>query len=153
MANPPLSASIWFNNLQLIERLRGAMEAKRSICIAATAANAKQDIPTKHLSSEFDERKRGWKRCECPIVVSGTLQKRFKRHSTNLWEWAAARSIAEQFEAAGSWDGMVPVVAAPAQATKSAPKSRTTIEDAVKISLPSCNSPSLPERTRNTDCS
>ena len=30
---------------------------------------------------------------------------------------------------------MVPVVAAPAQATKSAPKSRTTIEDAVKIFL------------------
>jgi hypothetical protein len=53
------------------------------------------------FSTEFEERKRGWKRCECPIVISGTLQKKFKRHSTNLWEWDAARAIAGQFEATG----------------------------------------------------
>jgi hypothetical protein len=34
------------------------------------------------LSGEFDERKKGWKRCECPIMASGTLLKRYRRQST-----------------------------------------------------------------------
>jgi integrase len=59
--------------------------------------------PHQHLSSEFDERKRGWKRCECPIVVSGTLNKNFRRESTGKWEWDDARAIAAGIEAAGSW--------------------------------------------------
>jgi integrase len=57
-----------------------------------------------YISSEFEERKRGWKRCECPIVLSGTLQRKFKRVSTGQWEWAAARAIAAQREALGDWD-------------------------------------------------
>jgi hypothetical protein len=28
-----------------------------------------EEAPT----SEYDERKKGWKRCECPLFVSGTL--------------------------------------------------------------------------------
>jgi hypothetical protein len=47
-----------------------------------------------HLSSEFDERKRGWKRCECPIVISGTLNLTFRRQSTGKWEWDDARAVA-----------------------------------------------------------
>lgn len=61
--------------------------------------------PHNHLSSEFDERKRGWKRCECPIVISGTLAGKFRRHSTGKWEWDDVRRIAAGFEDAGSWDG------------------------------------------------
>ena len=49
--------------------------------------------PHQHLSSEFDERKRGWKRCECPIVVSGTLNKTFRRQSTVKWEWDDAEPL------------------------------------------------------------
>jgi hypothetical protein len=60
----------------------------------------------KTRTSEYDERKRGWKRCECPVFVSGTLQEKFKRHNTGLWKFDAARSIAGQFEAAGSWDSV-----------------------------------------------
>jgi integrase len=63
--------------------------------------------PHQHLSSEFDERKRGWKRCECPIVVSGTLDKKFRRESTGKWEWDDARAIATALEAAGTWGGEI----------------------------------------------
>jgi len=44
-------------------------------------------------TSEYDERKKGWKRCECPIFTSGTLQGHFKRQNTGQWEWAAAQPI------------------------------------------------------------
>jgi len=47
------------------------------------------------LSSEFDERKKGWRRCECAIMASGTLQKRYKRQSTGRWDWDAARAIVD----------------------------------------------------------
>jgi hypothetical protein len=33
-------------------------------------------------TSEYDERKKGWRRCECPIFVSGTLQDQFKRQNS-----------------------------------------------------------------------
>jgi site-specific recombinase XerD len=95
----------------------------------------KASHPEQSFSTEFDERKRGWKRCECPIVVSGTLQKRFKRHSTNLWEWGAARSIAEQFEAAGRWEGISPIATPPPPPPEFAQRSRTTVELAVKTFL------------------
>lgn len=61
--------------------------------------------PEQSFSSEFEERKKGWKRCECPIVVSGTLQKKFKRQTTGQWEWEAARSIAAQYESIRTWNG------------------------------------------------
>jgi hypothetical protein len=64
-------------------------------------------------------RKRGWKRCECPIVISGTLQKKFRRHSTGLWEWDYARALAAQIEARGTWSDMP----APLPAIPSAPSS------------------------------
>jgi integrase len=86
------------------------------------------------FSSEFEERKRGWTRCECPIVVSGTLQKKFKRHSTNLWEWDAARAIATQFETAGSWDG-TRVVHMPQPERPDTSTGRATITDACKVFL------------------
>lgn len=57
------------------------------------------------LSSEFDERKKGWKRCECPIFASGTLAKLYRRQSTGQWEWANAKTVTASWEAAGSWDG------------------------------------------------
>ena len=69
--------------------------------------------PEQLISSEFDERKKGWKRCECPIVLAGTLQRKFKRVTTGQWEWDAARLIAAQREAAGGWSEE----AAPAQAS------------------------------------
>ncbi|HLJ16789.1 MAG TPA: hypothetical protein VKV15_20000, partial [Bryobacteraceae bacterium] len=43
--------------------------------------------PEESRTSEYDERKKGWKRCECPIFLSGTLQGCFKRHNSGRWEW------------------------------------------------------------------
>lgn len=63
--------------------------------------DCKTGHPEDHLSSEFDERKKVWRRCECPIVASGTLNRKFRRQSTGQWEWANARAIARQWEAVG----------------------------------------------------
>jgi len=99
-------------------------------------------------SSEFDERKKGWKRCECPIVVSGTLQKRFRRQSTGVWEWDDARAIAAQFGQAGNWDGTTPVPPAPSSATSmAAPPQRTTIAEATEAFLVKCQSRNIADPT------
>jgi len=66
--------------------------------------DCKSGHPEESLSTDFDERKRGWRRCECPIVVSGTLNRKFRRQSTGKWEWVEAREIAAGLELAGSWD-------------------------------------------------
>ncbi|HEX3471349.1 MAG TPA: hypothetical protein VHT28_09205, partial [Silvibacterium sp.] len=60
------------------------------------------------LSSEFDERKKGWKRCDCPITASGTLAKKYRRQSTGQWEWEAARAIVTNWEQAREWGGGAP---------------------------------------------
>jgi integrase len=54
-------------------------------------------------TSEYDERKKGWKRCECPIFVSGTLQGTFKRKNTSQWGWDGAHAVSISYEEAGNW--------------------------------------------------
>jgi hypothetical protein len=66
--------------------------------------DCKAGHPEDSLCSEFDERKKGWRRCECPIFVSGTLARRFRRQSTGKWEWDAAKVIAGQWEGRNSWN-------------------------------------------------
>jgi integrase len=95
------------------------------------------------FSTEFEERKRGWKRCECPIVVAGTLQKKFKRHSTNLWEWDQVRPIAAAFEQAGSWDAAALATVSAAQPSLPSPggaaqTKRVTINDATEAYRAKC---------------
>ena len=85
-------------------------------------------------SGEFDERKKGWKRCACGIFVSGTLGGKFSRKATGTPDWTEARRIAAVYEKADSWTGKpkpqpVPITAAAAE------PSRITIEDAVKVFL------------------
>jgi hypothetical protein len=48
-------------------------------------------------AAEYDERKKGFKRCECPIVASGILHSKFRRQTTGQWE------------ASGSWGKADPV--------------------------------------------
>ena len=69
--------------------------------------------PYQFRSSEFEERKRGWKRCECPITASGTLHGKYRRQSTGAWEWQAALAVVAAWEQAGSWTSPLqrPVVA------------------------------------------
>ncbi len=82
-------------------------------------------------------RKKGWKRCECPIFASGTLRGTFKRHNTGQWEWTAARAIAAEFDAVGTWTKPTDEAAS---ATKPAPAeepkpARITIADATEVFL------------------
>jgi hypothetical protein len=61
--------------------------------------------PEDSSSGEFEERKKGWKRCECPIFASGTLDRTFRRKSTGQWEWEPAKATTAIWERAGSWTG------------------------------------------------
>jgi len=108
--------------------------------------------PYQFRSSEFEERKRGWKRCECPIVVAGTLNKKFLRQSTNKWEWDDARTIAQVIEASGSWDGELALPGvAPEPVPKPAP-ARFPIAQATKAFLDEMQERPLSPRTRNIVC-
>jgi len=57
-------------------------------------------------SGEFEERKRGWTRCDCPIFASGTLDGEFKRKSTEVWDREAAKTVANQWQSDSSWAGL-----------------------------------------------
>jgi integrase len=81
-------------------------------------------------SGEFDERKKGWKRCACVIFASGTLGGKFSRKATGTADWDVAHRIAEIYAKADSWTGKPPepALAAPEP-------TRITIEDAIKVYL------------------
>jgi hypothetical protein len=81
-------------------------------------------------SGEFEERKKSWRRCDCPITVSGTIAGKSRRQSTWQWEWDKARTVAAQWEKANSWDGKV-VLPAPEPVLQD----RITIELATKSFL------------------
>jgi site-specific recombinase XerD len=67
--------------------------------------------PEDTRSGEFEEHRRGWKRCGCPVHVSGSIAGKFKRQSTGQWEWNAAREVVAQWESAGAW--AIPAVVPP----------------------------------------
>ena len=61
------------------------------------------DIPEDSRSGEFEERRRGWKKCGCLIHVSGTLGGKFSRKQTGKSDWAEAKAVVAVWEAAQSW--------------------------------------------------
>ena len=103
----------------------------------------KAGYPEDLRSSEYDERRKGWKRCECPILVSGTLARKFRRQATGQWEWEPARAVAAGIERAGSWEPLP----APLPAEKSAPASRVTVSDATDAFLAKCKSRNIQPTT------
>jgi integrase len=82
-------------------------------------------------SGEFEERKRGWKRCACLIFISGTLDRKFSRKCTDKADWIEARRIADEYEKAGSWTGKPNLLPPPREPALE--KARVTIADASKI--------------------
>src|SRR3984885_1976540 len=88
--------------------------------------DCKAEHPEEFRTSEYDERKKGFKRCECHIFVSGTLSGRAGRKSTGRWEWEEAKSVSEAWEQAGAWDGAP--VSAPLPAPDPGSPQRVTIE-------------------------
>jgi len=94
-------------------------------------------------TSEYDERKKGWKRCDCPIFVSGTLNRKFARQTTGQWEWAHARAIAAKLEASGRWTAD-PV---PEPSRPPATSERITIGEAVEAFLAKCKNRNIAPNT------
>lgn len=94
--------------------------------------------PEDFKSGEFEEGRRGWKRCSCPIHASGNIRGKFKRQSTGRWEWDAAQSVAAQWESAGAWgERALKVASEPCQATI-AQSTAPTIPEATEAFLLKC---------------
>lgn len=82
-------------------------------------------------SGEFEEGRRGWKKCACLIHVSGTLGRKFSRKQTGKSEWDEAKAVVAVWQAAQSWEGLAQINEAvpPAPAV---PDGRTTIARAIQ---------------------
>jgi len=83
-------------------------------------------------SGEFEEGRRGWKKCACLIHVSGTLGGKFNRRQTGKSDWEEAKALAAAWEAADSWDGKAEPPPPPVTA---AVPGRITLADAVRVFL------------------
>ena len=91
--------------------------------------------PWQSRSSELEERRKTWKRCDCVIHFSATIGGKFGRKATTTTDWDEARSYASALAASGSWDGSV-AASAPEPIAASTPQ-RVTIADAIRIFLAS----------------
>ena len=89
--------------------------------------------PEESRSGEFDERKKGWKRCACFIFASGTLGGTFKRKYTGKSNWEEARAVSAEWEKAGSWEGTPP--APPSMPVEKPLTARASLADAIKVFL------------------
>jgi hypothetical protein len=103
----------------------------------STGEIARRDIPKNCAPTNTMSAKKGWKRCECPIFVSGSLQGCFKRHNSGQWEWESAKAIARQFQLAGGWNANQP--SAPptplVEPSHDSPAPRIAVADAIQVFL------------------
>jgi integrase len=95
-------------------------------------SSCKAGLPHGQRSGEFGERKKGWKRCDCPIVASGTLNGHFNRKSTDVWTWEKAKEIAAAWESKGSWTDLPAPIPLPPPTPE--PAAAPTTAPGVKIS-------------------
>jgi integrase len=56
-------------------------------------------------TGQFEEGRRGWKKCACAIHVSGTLGGKFSRRRTGTADWDEAKALVALLQQSGSWDG------------------------------------------------
>jgi site-specific recombinase XerD len=82
-------------------------------------------------SGEFEEGRRGWKKCACLIHVSGTLGGKFSRKQTGKSDWDEAKAAVAVWEAAKSWDSAAKIQE-PAPPAPVVPDGRITIDRAIK---------------------
>ena len=99
--------------------------------------NCEGGRPYDSRSGEFDERKKTWRKCACPIFASGSLARRFRRQTTGKSEWDAARAIAAAWEQVGNWNSAVSTTPEPSLATV-AHDGRMAILDATEAFLSKC---------------
>jgi site-specific recombinase XerD len=84
--------------------------------------------PEDSRSGEFEEGRRGWKKCSCLIHASGTLAGKFSRQQTGKSRWEDAKAIVAGWETAKSWTSRP---ATPNQAQPKKEDTRISLEDAV----------------------
>src|SRR5579872_4162829 len=84
-------------------------------------------------SGEFEEGRRGWKKCACLIHISGTLGGKFNRKQTGKSDWDEAKALVASWETADSWDGKV--APPPAEPVPVSAPARVPIADAIKVFL------------------
>jgi integrase len=66
--------------------------------------NCPGNHPAGTYTSEPEERKKGWARCQCPIYASGSLDRVARRLATKQTDWQAARAVTAPYLAANSWN-------------------------------------------------
>lgn len=89
--------------------------------------------PAPCRSSEFEERKKGWIKCDCPITASGVFPSgEFSRKSTGEWEWDRARAVKDAWEKGEppKGDGDLPSGGPTPSASRD-----ITVEDATRLYL------------------
>jgi integrase len=86
--------------------------------------------PEDSRSGEFEEGRRGWKKCGCLIHASGTLGGKFNRKQTGKSNWDEAKTLAAVWEQTQSWDGKIQVKDPPVPSTMATPE--VTIADAME---------------------
>ena len=82
-------------------------------------------------SGEFEEGRRGWKKCACLIHVSGTLGRKFSRKQTGKSDWDEAKAVVAVWQAAQSWEGLAQINEA-VPPTPAVPDGRITIARAIQ---------------------
>jgi len=75
-------------------------------------------LPEDCKTGEFEEGRRGWKKCSCLIHASGTIGNRFNRQSTGCWRWEDAKMFLTRLHEAGSWTGAPPTKPEPSNKEK-----------------------------------
>jgi integrase len=88
--------------------------------------------PDGSFSGEFDDGRRGRKRCACLIHCSGTLAGKFNRKQTGTSNWDEAKALAAVWQAAEAWDGK-PAPTVPPKTEEET--NRVSISDAVTVFL------------------
>jgi integrase len=88
-------------------------------------------------SGDWEERRKGWKRCNCIIHISGTLGGKFKRRATGRTTWEDARAVATALELANAWDATVSTLPPPQLPGSAAPSAtpQVTIARAIEVFL------------------
>src|ERR1700735_2428338 len=88
--------------------------------------------PEDSRTGEFEEGRRGWKKCGCLIHAVGTLGGKFNRKQTGKIIWAEAQALVASWEEADSWNGKPK----PAAASVALPApGRITIAHGTKVFL------------------
>jgi len=91
-------------------------------------------LPEDARTGQFEEGRRGWKKCDCVIHAAGTLDRKFSRRQTGSSDWEKASAVAAKWEEAGSWDRETEP-SLPEPAPPPSTSSRMRIDEGIKTYL------------------